>query len=291
MPRYDSDEDLAYDEIDDEYDDWNESPWWQAYLPVTAALVVGIILGVVLGAQFFSPSTVSGNTDNEACLVLASELYHQGESLDIVREHLQALGYDNAAPTLLKLADEYDRSEDLRKSRFSADLRQLGNALLTDGQKIITPAVIAMTTPISTATVKPANTPAGSTNTEQPTSTPESVIEPTEEPAIEPTEEPVTSPPTATPPPVPTQDSDPTSEGDDTLGPATITSSGGEGAIMRDEPSSNASIVAYLGHGTQVEALEIVNGEAIDETEPRWYHIKHGTQRGYVYYKLLAFGD
>lgn len=49
--------------------------------------------------------------------------------------------------------------------------------------------------------------------------------------------------------------------------------------------------VAYLGHGAPVEVLEVVEGQAIDETEPRWYLIRFDGQTGYVYFKLIKFGD
>ncbi len=296
MPDYDTDniDDDIDDELDDSIgDDWDDDkPMWQALVPMMAALIVGGVIGLIVGAQILGAGRASTNVDSQACLLLASELYRQGESIAVVQEHLRALGYDNAGPALLKLADEYEASGEIRKVRQSADLRQLGEALMNPTPREPTPAALAAASPSPTATSSPRPTevPKSPTRTPPtPVKTPTAAIKtatpvPTARPAS-PTATPgvlaTWTPTTAVPPSSPTP----------TPRPATITSSGGEGAVLRKEPTTGSDALANLSHGTPVEVLQVVNGEAIDETEPRWYKIRYGGLTGYVYFKLIKFGD
>lgn len=294
MPHYDTDNiDDSIDDLDDSIgDDWDDDrPLWQTLVPMVAALIIGGIVGLIVGAQIFGTGRAAANVDSQACLLLASELYRQGEGLDVVQEHLKALGYDNAGPALLKLADEYEASGEIRKVRQSADLRHLGEALMSPiGGR--TPAAVAIASPQPSPTSSPqpteppksptkappaptkTSTPAAKTATPTPTVRPPT---PTAVPRAEPTFTPTVAPPPSSPTPAPR--------------PATITSSGGEGAVLRKEPTTESEALANLSHGTPVEVLQVVNGEAIDETEPRWYKIRYGGMVGYVYFKLIKFGD
>lgn len=284
MPQYDDD---INDDLDESIgDDWDEErPLWQTLVPVLAALLIGGVLGLIGGAQIFGNTAAASNVSSEACLVLASELYRQGESLTVVQEHLQALGYENAGSSLAKLADEYESSGDLRKKRISADLRQLAEALTSDARATSTPIMVAASSPQPTTTrhsptTTPTTAPAPPTPTRKPTAPPTSTPKPTS--VVKPTAVPTEAPPVPTRPPA-----EPTPE----VRPATITSSGGEGAIVRSKPTMESTAVAYLGHGAPVEVLQVVEGQAIDETEPRWYLIRFNGQTGYVYFKLIKFGD
>lgn len=291
MPHYDEDDYIDDEDYDDTLDDDLDSrPLWQTMLPVLAALIIGGIAGLILGAQFFNPIRASGNVNSEACLVLASELYGQGEGIEVVQEHLRALGYENAAPALERLADDYEASGELPKKRLSTELRQLAAALTSSGSEAASPAAIAMASPPSTPLAASPTAAPQPTRSATPTPT-EAAQSPTSVAIASPTQPAIATPTQRTEPTVlPTATQWP-SEPTQTTRPAHITSSGGQGAIMREQPTTNSDIVDYLSHGDAVEVLDIVDGEAIDETEPRWYHIKSGNLTGYVYFKLIVLGD
>jgi hypothetical protein len=274
MPHYDDEDNDAVgdEELDDKYDreydhDWDHQPLWQTALPIVAALVVGAIVGLVLGAQFFGTAKASENVSSQTCLILASELFRQGESIEVVQEHLTALGYNNAAPTVLKLADDYAALDEPLKKRQSVDLRQLGEALLVAADRTGTPGVIA---PTAQTTRTPARTTPLATATKAKTAAPTAA--PTQA-AAAPTSTTVTQPPADTP-----------QQGH-------ITSTDRSGAKMRKDPTTTSEIVAYLNDGDQVQVLGIVEGEAIDPVEPRWYKVQRNSTIGYIYFKLVVPGE
>jgi Bacterial SH3 domain len=57
---------------------------------------------------------------------------------------------------------------------------------------------------------------------------------------------------------------------------------------MRDQPSTKGVMVGSLPNGTKVDIVRVVEGEAIDPAEDRWYLVKFEIKTGYVYFKLLA---
>ena len=271
--------------------DWEDDPpFWHSIIPIIAAFLIGAIVGLLAGNQFFS-SGAAGSVTSETCLVLASELYRQGESLDVVQEHLAALGYYNPGPVLLKMADEYEASDEPQKQRQSEDLRALGQALVAAA---IGPAATRQPTTIANPTPTLAAVAAAPTakTAPSPTATPAAQpARPTATPA--PPRATATPAPPRSPQPTPTTKpaATPTAQTAQDGIPARITSSGGEGAILRRQPTTSSDALAALPHGTRVSVLQIVNGEAIDPVEPRWYQIRYGNLVGYVYYKLIVLGQ
>lgn len=291
MPHYNQRDNIGDEELDETYGDWNDPPLWQTVLPVLAALIVGAVVGLVVGAQVFGSSKAPGSVNSEACLLLASELYRQGESIEVVREHLAALGYNNAAPTLLKMADDFAASGEIRKQRQSADLRQLGQALLATAQKSVTPTVVPVTSAQTAIAISsPQPTVPAKSPTPAPTTTTVPTKPPTAVPAATATKPPAATPTPIKPTPMPTATQSPTPPSEEAR-PARITSSGGEGAVLRKQPTTASEALAYLSHGTRVEVLQLVTGEAIDPVEPRWYQIRYGSLTGYVYFKLIVLGE
>lgn len=57
---------------------------------------------------------------------------------------------------------------------------------------------------------------------------------------------------------------------------------------LRAQPTLDSALVGSLPVGTKVEIIEVVNGEAIDPVEPRWWYIRNGNIFGYAYFKLVA---
>jgi hypothetical protein len=71
-----------------------------------------------------------------------------------------------------------------------------------------------------------------------------------------------------------------------------LQTSGAPSVVLRAAPRQSASALATLPVGTRVVVLGVVQGQAIDPGEPRWWHVllpaPSGSATGYVYYKLLA---
>jgi hypothetical protein len=284
MPRYE-DDDLDEEGLEEEeaepFEDWDRPSWWQSLLPLVAALIVGVIVGLVLGAQVFTASGGAGNATTESYLVLASELYRQGEDIETVRAHLDAIGIHSPAQVLLQQAADYKNSTDLSKKRQSESLQQLGDAFLYAGGGRGTAVVVAQaadSTP--TKTGSPAVTPVtGIVGAAQTPTAAKTAVATTIAPTAVATKAPAAAP-TAT--------KAPTVANGKT---ARITSSGGEGAKLRKQPTTSSDVVSSLNNGTQVTVLDTVNGEAIDEAEPRWYKVQYKELTGYVYFKLISLGE
>lgn len=58
--------------------------------------------------------------------------------------------------------------------------------------------------------------------------------------------------------------------------------------MLREQPSTKSKSLAGIPTGTRVEILRIVQGEAIDPVEPRWYEVRYSGMTGYVYFKLIV---
>ncbi len=47
-------------------------------------------------------------------------------------------------------------------------------------------------------------------------------------------------------------------------------------------------MVGSLSYGAKVEIVRVVEGEAVDPVENRWYLVKSENKTGFIYFKLLA---
>lgn len=61
----------------------------------------------------------------------------------------------------------------------------------------------------------------------------------------------------------------------------------GGAAVIRAAPTTAAEAVGAIPLGETVEVLGIVQGEAIDPAEPRWFRVRYRGTEGFVYGKLL----
>ncbi len=60
------------------------------------------------------------------------------------------------------------------------------------------------------------------------------------------------------------------------------------GANLRSRPTTGASVLVVLANEEQVEILDVVEGEAVDGVDSRWYRVESGQVEGYVYRSSLA---
>ena len=243
-------------------DNWGGRRQWLQGLAYVTILVVGVIAGLLLGARACTPA-VPPTVREENYLVLLATLYSQGESLDAIRGRLAGIGYENPTEALLELADRYTASKDRKQQRQAEDLRQLAEAML--GGDIVPTLAAQPTVPAarSPTVVAAAQTTA--------TASPSSQAEPQTQPQPEGTGTPE---PASSPSPPPSR--------------GIVQTSDGTPARLRTQPTTQGSeTIEGLTPGTEVQVLEVVDGEAIDPSEKRWFRVKHGEFIGFVYYKLI----
>ncbi|MBI2940129.1 MAG: SH3 domain-containing protein [Chloroflexi bacterium] len=226
---------------------------------VLLVLAIGVMVGFLYGNS--GPRLVAGVSREDDYFVLTSLLYGQGESAVLIKDRLTALGFKSPALAVGKLADRYQSSRDSQQQQQAESLRKLSDALTVASDVVPTvgPLVIA-------PTVAPQEKP----NSLTPFPTREGVT-PTPRPS-----------PTAAPP-TPTVSSLPKA--------GVIKTTGNEGAVLRTEPTTKSARRALVPPGTRVEIVRVVEGEAVDAAEARWYEVRFGQYTGYVYYKLVATGE
>lgn len=114
---------------------------------------------------------------------------------------------------------------------------------------------------------------------------------PTSVPTVEPSATPV--PPTAIPPPPATETPRPSpaptrTPNPDALGYGTAVPAYGGAAVIRAAPNTEAEAVGSIPLEEQVLVIRIVEGEAIDPVESRWWEVEYGDVHGFVYHKLIT---
>jgi len=239
---------------------------WRPFVLVAAVLLTGLFVGVVVGLSACNPGGVLTGAKEERYYVAASRLYAQGESVDAMKDYLAALNSRDLPSTILRLADTYESSSDESKRAEARDLRQLGDALrsgpglLSSLGKVPIPTMVTSSASSAAATSAPVPTP--------------------------------------TPSPVPTPSSPPPTPTKVTAAPQAVVTgkgiakpTGSGGAVLREQPTSQSKQIGSLATGTKVDVLKVVDGEAVDDTERRWYQVKYGNTTGYVYFKIIVQGD
>jgi len=238
-------------------DPWSDTRRWLRGLSFGVVLLVGVLAGLMLGTRACAPAG-QPMVSKDDFLVNVATLYSHGESLAAIRSRLSSAGIEDATVPLLDLADRYSLSKDRQQQRQAEDLRQLADALA--GGEVVT---AVPTAPVARAT----GTATAIAAKQQ--ATPTTVAEAT---GSEPPQQTATPVPVASPLP---------SRG-------IIQTSDGTQARLRTKPTTQGSeVIEALMPGIEVQILDLVQGEAIDPAEPRWYKVKHGDFEGYVYFKLL----
>jgi hypothetical protein len=247
-------------------DTWGNQRRWLRGGLFAVILVAGALIGLLAGTRACAPA-VAPSVREESYLVLLSTLYSRGESIDSIRGRLNGIGYDNAAQALIDLADKYDASKDRKQQLQAEELRQLADQLLNEG----TPPTLAAGA-TKAATQSPTRVAGG-----QATTTPSLEATPIPQTTTQPSGT-ATAAPDSSPSPPPTK--------------GTIQTSDGTPANLRTQPSTQGSeIIEGINPGTEVDVLQVVDGEAIDPSENRWFKVKHGEFIGYVYYKLVKTSE
>ncbi|MHB1416926.1 MAG: SH3 domain-containing protein, partial [Chloroflexota bacterium] len=103
--------------------------------------------------------------------------------------------------------------------------------------------------------------------------------------AVPPTQPPATS---TTPPPPPTTAPEPTATPITALGYGTAIPAYGGAAVVRAEPTTDSEALASIPIGDRVLVIRVVQGDAIDPVEPRWWEVEYNGVRGFVYHKLIS---
>lgn len=231
---------------------------WRPFGLIIGALGAGVILGLVVSLFSCRASGILTGPKEEAYLILAATLYTQGETLEAMKVYLNSYAPRDASEAMLRLADKYERSGERKKLQQARDLRLLAESLkfgrdlepVRQTQATTTPASPEPIITASNVTTSGAQSPAQS------------------------------KPTTSEPPPTRT----PTAP----LSGRAVARPASGGAIMREQPSTKAAWVASLQNGTPVEIIRVVEGEAVDPAENRWYLVKANDKTGYVYFKLIA---
>ncbi len=162
-----------------------------------------------------------------------------------------------------------------------------------------TPTATATATPL--AITSPTTTPAAggsatltpptqmSTGTATAVPPTRTAVSPTPIPTKQPAPSPTAAAPTPTPPPAsPTPRPSPTATpAPETLGYGTAVPAYGGAAVIRQQPTTESEAVGSIPLGERVLVFRIVEGEAIDPVESRWWEIEYAGVHGYVYYKLI----
>lgn len=229
------------------------------------SVLSGLVLGTLITLVSCGSTTSLSGTREEAYLSLAATLYGQGESLTAMKVYLNSYAPRDPATALLQLAEKYEQSSDRKKQQQVRDLKRLGEALKMgrDPEAGALPA----SSPVTAAQPIVSN----------PSASPQVLA------SSPPNPNPLAQAQPA-PSPTPVQSTTPTPISNKGV----ARPSGGNGAIMREQPTTKSAWIASLPNGAAVEILKVVDGEAVDSAEPRWYLVKAGNKTGYVYFKLIA---
>ena len=261
-----------------------DSGWNYGFLLMAAA--VGLVLGLFVG---FKDQFLGTSVDrDERYLVLSASLYGLDPSvLPTIRQRLNALGFNNASYTIIRMSERFAASRDRQKQREADGLRLFGEALGSqpDGPsappRVTTsqaPAaagavVLSTATPAATATAPPAVLALPTSAAGTPATTAAARVAQAAAPA--PALPAATTQPSITWGTAKTADKVP--------------------VRIRTEPSTKAPTIVVVPSGTRVQVIRVDKGSAsdpgIDPAEIRWYYVKHGNLTGYIYYRLLALGE
>ena len=253
----------------------------------SAALVV-LAAGLIVGAAFGLRGRLFDRSASlsEHYVLLVSDLYAQGAPLPTVRDRLVSVGYSNPADVVLQMANRLLASSDKVQQQEGDQLHQFAEALVAGAATDAAPTAIVQ---------QPAATDA-STAVAIPT-----VAAPTPSP-VPPTLTPLPSPPALTPVPTPPEPQPATNPAPAVTAPTpappaatgaksgTIHTNDRQPAIMRHDPNSKSTALAIIPYGATVSLFSVIQGEAIDPGESRWWHAKYNGRDGYIYYKLVQTG-
>lgn len=246
------------------------------------AALIGLVIGVLLGTRIFAtPVSQTLTAAQQEYIVMVSTLFNYANpnyNDDYVAQRLRVLGsLASVAPSIESLAKQYRASGDTAKQQEANGLDRLAaniSARVTSGHDVTPPPPLNSGSQQAT---RVAQQPQPSV-----TINPTGVVKPNITPAS-----PNNPPPAQTPAAnQPGGQTPAANQPGSTPKTGTLVSSG-PGINVRSGPNQSSGVIRSLPAGTKVEILQIVDGEAVNGTEKRWYQIKAGTLTGYVYYTLV----
>jgi Bacterial SH3 domain len=262
--------------------------------PLVAVVFAGLLVGAVVGLRGrFDTRSASLQ---EHYLLLVSDLHAQGAPLSLVRERLISVGFTDPPLAILSVADPLATSPNKVDQQAADQLHQFAQALSTgaDVPAVTTPATVpTATVPTATVLATATSLPVLVVDT-QPTPgandpTPVPIVVATPVPTEAAPSVTTPAPPPAAAPAAPTAKptvTRPTA----TQNTATIKSPDRQPVFYRKQPQAKATAVGTLPYGTKVTILGVVQGQAVDPGESRWYKIAVNGHEGYVYAKYVVLG-
>jgi hypothetical protein len=263
--------------------------------PLVAVIFAGLLVGAVVGLR--SRFDARSASLQEHYLLLVSDLHAQGAPLSLVRERLISVGFADPPLAILSVADPLTTSLNKVDQQAADQLHQFAQALSTgaDVPAVTTPAAVPTATVLATATSLPVlvvdtqPTPAANDPTPVPivvaTAVPTAASPPVTTPAPPPAAAPAAKATATRPPAAPTATRSPAAKNT-----ATIKSPDRQPVFYRKEPQVKATVVGTLPYGATVTILGVVQGQAVDPGESRWYKIAVNGHEGYVYAKYVVLG-
>jgi hypothetical protein len=254
--------------------------------PLVAVVFAGLLVGAVIGLR--SRFDAQSSSLQEHYLLLVSDLHAQGAPLSLVRERLISVGFADPPIAILSVADPLASSSNKVDQQAADQLHQFAQALSTgaDVPADSSPAAMPIATVLATATSLPVlvvdtqPTPAATDPTPVPIVVATAVPTAAAPPVTAPTPPPVAAPavkPTATRPPA-------------AQNTATIKSPDRQPVFYRKAPQAKAAVVGTLPYGATVTILGVVQGQAVNPGESRWYKIAVTGHEGYVYAMYVVLG-
>lgn len=239
-----------------------ESRWKPSVALVV--LLVGILVGLVvnLPAVLYARSA----TLDDAYLVLSATLFRQGESVDALRDRMRDTGFVDPPTAVSHLATRYSESRD-STLQSQASLLQSFSEAMGRAQSVQAPAAGQVNvSPVTTAAV-----PAAQQEQVQEIAANEPIVIGT--PIVSRSATPLTSVIITPEPLIPAS--------------GTILTA----ARLRSQPTTDSEQLAVLPEGVTVSIKNILEGEAVEAVEPRWYHVTFEDLEGYVYYSLISANE
>ncbi len=225
-------------------------------------LVIGVLVGLVVNL----PAALNARsaTLDDAYLVLSATLYRQGENVAVLRDRMRDTGFVEPSTSVTHLATRYAESRDSTLQSQASLLQSFSQAM--DRAPSAAAPVVGQegASPVASAEAPAVQDTQGVTSNEP-------IVIGT--PIVSRSATPLTSV-IITPEP---------------LIPATGTIL--TAARLRSQPTTDSEQLGVLPEGATVKIKNILDGEAVDPVEPRWYHVTYEDLEGYVYYSLISAGE
>lgn len=225
-------------------------------------LVVGILVGLVVNL----PAALNARsaTLDDAYLVLSATLFRQGESVDALRDRMRDTGFVDPPTAVSHLATRYSESRDSTLQSQATLLQSFSQAM--DRAPSVQAPVVGQ------ESVSPATS--------------------VQAPAAQDAQEVASNEPIVIGTPIVARNATPLTSV--IITPERLIPESGTvltAARLRSQPTTNSEQLGVLPEGATVSIKNILEGEAVEAVEPRWYHVTYEDLEGYVYYTLISANE